>query len=75
MRLKRTYYDVAVSSELTGTGLFCGVGTRVGGSGGRTGGLQMAGFSVDLNPSAKKTKNKKTAQDEETTSRNRGKNK
>lgn len=32
-------------------GLFCRAGTRVGGSGGRTGGLQMAGFSVDLSPS------------------------
>lgn len=38
-------------SGQAGTGLFCGAGNRDGGSGGRTGGLQITGFSVGLVPS------------------------
>lgn len=37
-----------MGSLLAGIGLFCGAGNRDGGSGGRTGGLLMLGFSVDL---------------------------
>lgn len=45
-----TYYDVTVAaaSLLTALGVFCGGGNRVGGSGGLTGGRQMACFSGDL---------------------------
>lgn len=49
---------MAEGSGLTGTEGFCGgaaavavAASRVGGSGGRTGGRQMAGFSVDFTPS------------------------
>lgn len=35
-------------SLLAALGVFCGVGNLEGGSGGLTGGLQMACFSVDL---------------------------
>lgn len=39
---------VAVDSPLAALGDFCGAGYLEGGSGGLTGGLQMACFSVDL---------------------------
>lgn len=37
-----------MASLLPTLGGFCGGGSREGGSGGLTGGLQMAGFSADL---------------------------
>lgn len=36
------------ASLLAALGVFCGTGNLEGGSGGLTGGLQIAGFSVDL---------------------------